>query len=107
MKQIAKMGVSLLGGCCGTTPEHIKAMIDATKDIPDRVPSFKTDTLVTSYSQCVDISDIVVIGERINPTGKKLLKEALRNKDMDYILREGITQKDAGAHILDVNMGLP
>lgn len=107
MKQIAEMGVSLLGGCCGTTPEHIKAMIDATNDIPDKVPSFKTDTLVTSYSQCVDISDIVVIGERINPTGKKLLKEALRNKDMDYILREGITQKDAGAHILDVNMGLP
>lgn len=107
MTEIAKMGVSYLGGCCGTTPAHIKAMIDATKDIEDKVPSYKNDTIVTSYSECVDISSGVVIGERINPTGKKLLKEALRNKDMDYILKEGITQKDAGAHILDVNMGLP
>ena len=107
MREIAQIGVSYLGGCCGTTPEHIKAMIEATKDIEAKIPEFKHDTLVCSYSQTVDISSGVVIGERINPTGKKLLKEALRNNDIDYIIREGINQKDAGAHILDVNMGLP
>lgn len=107
MKQIAKMGVSYLGGCCGTTPAHLKAMIEATKDIEDKVPEFKNETIVASYSKSVDLSDGAVIGERINPTGKKLMKEALRNKDMDYVLRQGITQSEAGAHILDVNMGLP
>ena len=107
MREIAQIGVSYLGGCCGTTPEHIEAMIEATKDIDAKIPEFKHDTLVCSYSQTVDISSGVVIGERINPTGKKLLKEALRNNDIDYIIREGINQKDAGAHILDVNMGLP
>lgn len=107
MKQIAKMGVSYLGGCCGTTPAHLKAMIEATKDIEDKVPEFKNETIVASYSKSVDLSEGAVIGERINPTGKKLMKEALRNKDMDYVLRQGITQSEAGAHILDVNMGLP
>ena len=105
--QIAKMGVSYLGGCCGTTPAHLKAMIEATKDIEDKVPEFKNETIVASYSKSVDLSEGAVIGERINPTGKKLMKEALRNKDMDYVLRQGITQTEAGAHILDVNMGLP
>lgn len=107
MTQIAKMGVSYLGGCCGTTPAHLKAMIEATKDIEDKVPEFKSETIVASYSKSVDLSEGAVIGERINPTGKKLMKEALRNKDMDYVLRQGITQTEAGAHILDVNMGLP
>lgn len=107
MQKIADMGVSYLGGCCGTTPEHISAMINATKNIEAKVPEYKNDTIVASYSKCVCIDDGVVIGERINPTGKKLLKEALRNKDMDYIIRQGITQAEAGAHILDVNMGLP
>ena len=107
MTQIAKMGVSYLGGCCGTTPAHLKAMIEATKDIEDKVPEFKNETIVASYSKSVNLSEGAVIGERINPTGKKLMKEALRNKDMDYVLRQGITQSEAGAHILDVNMGLP
>ena len=107
MTQIAKMGVSYLGGCCGTTPAHLKAMIEATKDIEDKVPEFKNETIVASYSKSVDLSEGAVIGERINPTGKKPMKEALRNKDMDYVLRQGITQSEAGAHILDVNMGLP
>lgn len=108
MVQIAEIGVSYLGGCCGTTPEHIKALINKTKSIPDSVPEFKHTTLVSSYSQCVELGEKgKVIGERINPTGKKLLKQALRDNDMDYILREGITQKDCGAHILDVNVGLP
>lgn len=108
MVEIAKIGVSFLGGCCGTTPEHIYSMIEATKNIKDVAPKYKTKTIVTSYSEYVDFSEkSIIIGERINPTGKKLLKEALHNHDIDYILREGIAQKDAGADILDVNMGLP
>lgn len=108
MAQIADLGVSYLGGCCGTTPAHIKALIEKTKNIPDVPPSKKNFTFVTSYSQSVELGKkSAVIGERINPTGKKLLKQALRDRDMDYILREGISQKDCGAHILDVNVGLP
>lgn len=108
MAEIAEIGVSFLGGCCGTTPEHIKALIEKTKNIPDQIPEKKNHTVVTSYSQAVEIgAKSVVIGERINPTGKKLLKQALRDNDMDYILREGISQRDSGAHILDVNVGLP
>lgn len=108
MFEIAKIGVSILGGCCGTTPAHIKAMIARCKDIPDSVPEKKNDTVVCSYSTSVSIGKKpVVIGERINPTGKKLFKEALRNNDMDYILKEGLSQYDKGAHILDVNVGLP
>lgn len=108
MAQIADLGVSYLGGCCGTTPAHIKALIEKTKNIADIPPSKKNFTFVTSYSQSVELGEkSAVIGERINPTGKKLLKQALRDRDMDYILREGISQKDCGAHILDVNVGLP
>lgn len=108
MAQIADLGVSYLGGCCGTTPAHIKALIEKTKNIPGVPPSKKDFTFVTSYSQSVELGEkSAVIGERINPTGKKLLKQALRDRDMDYILREGISQKDCGAHILDVNVGLP
>lgn len=108
MAQIADLGVSYLGGCCGTTPAHIKALIEKTKNIPDIPPSKKNFTFVTSYSQSVELGEkSAVIGERINPTGKKLLKQALRDRDMDYILRECISQKDCGAHILDVNVGLP
>ncbi|MFR5876659.1 MAG: homocysteine S-methyltransferase family protein [Eubacterium sp.] len=108
MSEIAQIGVCCLGGCCGTTPEHIKALIEKTKDIPSVIPEKKNRTYVTSYSQCVELGKkSAVIGERINPTGKKLLKQALRDNDMDFILREGITQRDCGAHILDVNVGLP
>lgn len=108
MAQIAEIGVCYLGGCCGTTPEHIKALVERTKDIPSVVPEKKNFTFVTSYSECVQLGEeSKIIGERINPTGKKLLKQALRDNDMEYILKEGITQKECGAHILDVNMGLP
>lgn len=108
MLEIAKLGVSYLGGCCGTTPQHIKKMIAFCRDIPDSVPERKTDTVVSSYSTSVTIGGKPkIIGERINPTGKKLFKEALRNHDMDYIMKEGLSQQDKGAHILDVNVGLP
>lgn len=108
MKKIAEIGVSYLGGCCGTNPEHIKKMIRLCRDIPANIPEKKCYSLVSSYSETVEFSEKpVIIGERINPTGKKLFKEALRRKDIDYIIREGMAQKDAGAHILDVNVGLP
>lgn len=105
---ILKNGASTLGGCCGTTPEHIKAMIDLCKNEKITEIEKKNYTAVSSYSKTIEfIEKPVIIGERINPTGKKLLKEALRNNDMDYIYREGVSQADAGAHILDVNVGLP
>lgn len=108
MLEIARLGVSYLGGCCGTTPEHIKEMIALCKDIPDSVPQKKNDTVVSSYSTAVTIGKKpVIIGERINPTGKKLFKEALRNNDIDYVIKEGLSQQEKGAHILDVNVGLP
>ena len=108
MKEIAKLGVSYLGGCCGTTPEHIRQMIALCMDIPANVPESKNYCLVSSYSETVDLGEKPkIIGERINPTGKKLFKEALRRNDIDYIIKEGIAQRDAGAHILDVNVGLP
>ena len=106
--QILKNGACALGGCCGTTPDHIKAMIDLCKNKQIHKIEKKQITAVTSYSKTVIFQDKpIIIGERINPTGKKMLKEALRNKDMDYIYREGVTQADAGADILDVNVGLP
>lgn len=108
MKEIAELGVSYLGGCCGTTPEHIRQMISLCKGIPASVPEPKNYCLVSSYSETVDLGEKPkIIGERINPTGKKLFKEALRRNDIDYIIKEGIAQRDAGAHILDVNVGLP
>ncbi|MCH5316189.1 MAG: homocysteine S-methyltransferase family protein [Eubacterium sp.] len=108
MAEIAKLGVSVLGGCCGTTPEHIKSMISLCKGIEDNVPEKKNATVVTSYSCSVELGGKpVIIGERINPTGKKLFKEALRNNDMDYAVKEGLAQQEKGAHILDVNVGLP
>ncbi len=106
--QILKNGACALGGCCGTTPDHIKAMIDLCKTEKIEKISKKQITAVTSYSKTVIFENKpIIIGERINPTGKKMLKEALRNNDMDYIYREGVTQADAGADILDVNVGLP
>lgn len=108
MKKAADIGVSYLGGCCGTTPEHIKAMIEACRNIPANVPEKKAYSFVSSYSKTVALGKKpVIIGERINPTGKKLFKEALRWNDIEYIIKEGLTQTDAGAHILDVNVGLP
>lgn len=106
--EILKNGACALGGCCGTTPDHIKAMIDLCKNEPIEKINKKQITAVTSYSKTVIFENKpIIIGERINPTGKKMLKEALRNNDMDYIYREGVTQADAGADVLDVNVGLP
>ena len=108
MTKIAKAGAHVLGGCCGTTPDHIRAEIAACRDIPFREPVRKHRTVVSSFSKTVEIGQVPqLVGERINPTGKKRLQQALREEDMDYILSQAIEQEEAGAHILDVNVGLP
>ena len=113
LKNFAK-GVSLLGGCCGTTPGHIKAVADKIKSkglkISDADRSLENNTYICSYNKALQIGGSAgprIIGERINPTGKKKCKEALQNKDMNFILSEAESQINGGAHILDVNTGLP
>ena len=101
-------GVRIAGGCCGTTPAYIAALTEKTKDITPVPLAKKKHTVVSSYTHAVTFGrDPILIGERINPTGKKRLKEALRAGDMDYILNEGLRQQEAGVQVLDVNVGLP
>ena len=108
MEELIRAGLWIAGGCCGTTPAHMKAMIDRCKDLEHHPVTKKDRTLVCGTSKTVEIGrDPVIIGERINPTGKKKFKEALRSHDIEYIVREGIKQQDSGAHVLDVNVGLP
>ena len=108
MREIAEMGVFMMGGCCGTTPEHIRKLKAACDDLPVQLPEKKGRTVICSYATTVEFgSKPVIIGERINPTGKKKFKQALRDHDMEYILKEGVAQQDNGAHVLDVNVGLP
>lgn len=108
MEEIVRMGAVITGGCCGTTPDHIHAMVELTKGIPVQMPQKKHRTVISSYSQAVVFDKkTVIIGERINPTGKSKFKQALRDHNLEYILREGVTQQDNGADVLDVNVGLP
>ena len=108
MVKIVEAGACLVGGCCGTTPEYIRRTVEKTASMPYRLPEKKTHTVVSSYTHAVRIGEgPVLIGERINPTGKARFKQALREGDIDYILNEGVRQQEAGAHILDVNVGLP
>ncbi len=108
--ELVAEGVRVAGGCCGTTPAYIAALsaeIAARGLLPAPIVK-KTDTVVSSYTHAVTFGDApVLIGERINPTGKKRFKEAIAAHDMGYILGEGIRQEEAGVHILDVNVGLP
>ncbi len=106
-RELAQAGAWLLGGCCGTTPEHIRAMVAACREVtPASVPPV-TETWISSGSEavCLDHGP-VVIGERINPTGKKRMQEALRTGDVNYLLKEAVNQSAAGAAVLDVNVGL-
>lgn len=107
MVDFYQLGSAVLGGCCGTTPAHIQAMTGllAGKPVVSRPPVCRT--VVCSSAKLVTIDQPRVIGERINPTGKKRFQEALKNNDIDYILRQAIEQAEAGAEILDVNVGLP
>ena len=105
---LVKKGVRIAGGCCGTTPEYIKATVEACKGIEPTAIQKKNITCVSSYTHAVAFGDSpILIGERINPTGKKRFKEALKAHDIGYILKEGISEQEKGVHILDVNVGLP
>lgn len=102
------MGANIIGGCCGTDPSYISLLAKALSGKTRKPEEFKNNTVVSSYSHTVEIGKRpVIIGERINPTGKKLIKKALAENDIDYLLKEGIEQQKCGAHILDVNCGLP
>ena len=108
MCDIVRSGATIIGGCCGTTPAHIGKTVEKTKNLPFSLPEKKNHTLVSSYTHAVEIGkNPVIIGERINPTGKKRFKEALRENDIGYILNEGLAQNKKGVEILDVNVGLP
>ena len=108
MDKITDFGtVKLVGGCCGTTPDYIRALKDVIDNKSYKKAEIKIDTAVCSATTAVEINQPRIIGERINPTGKKLFKQALINNDIDYILSQAISQVKAGADILDVNVGLP
>ncbi|WP_373877517.1 homocysteine S-methyltransferase family protein [Tepidanaerobacter syntrophicus] len=107
-KKIAEKGAIILGGCCGTTSDHIKALRNAISGLKPVKRHVKPMTAVSSFSKTVIIGDgVTVIGEKLNPTGRKRLQTALKSGDMEYVLRQALLQQDAGAHILNVNAGLP
>ena len=112
MEDFLKLGIELIGGCCGTTPEYIEGLAKIAAKFGgtegSAKPSEEKKTLqVCSGNTVVTVDHVTVIGERINPTGKKRLKQALLDEDFDYILSQAIEQIDAGAEILDVNVGVP
>lgn len=106
--ELISEGVRIAGGCCGTTPEYIRTLTDNVKKVAVQPIIPKKDTCIASYSNAVFFGeDPLLIGERINPTGKKRFKQALIDREIDYILSEGIRQQESGVHILDVNVGIP
>lgn len=101
-------GVRIVGGCCGTTPEYIKKVCELTCDMRPKEIEKKTYSVCTSYNKAVFFGEKpILIGERINPTGKKRFKQALLENDIGYILQEAVNQQAKGVHVLDVNVGLP
>lgn len=107
IEKISALGVKLFGGCCGTNPDFIAAVAKRLKGKKPVSVSREIPAAVCSASRVVELDTVRIIGERINPTGKKLFKEALKRRDLDYIMRQAIDQTSAGAEILDVNVGLP
>ncbi|MBQ5884377.1 MAG: homocysteine S-methyltransferase family protein, partial [Clostridia bacterium] len=106
--KLIKKGLRVVGGCCGTTPDYIKALTEKSKDLKPVEIENKNLTVVSSYTKAVKfLNSPILIGERINPTGKKRFKQALIENDISYILNEGVSQQEKGVHILDVNVGLP
>ena len=106
VKEFVEMGVAIIGGCCGTDPSFIKA-ISELKGTTVKKRAKYVKSFVTSGSKIVYIENVKIIGERLNPTGKKALKEAIINEDYDYMVNMAISEEENGADILDVNMGLP
>ncbi|MEG2184011.1 MAG: homocysteine S-methyltransferase family protein [Cloacibacillus sp.] len=107
VKEFAQSGVRFVGGCCGTDPEYIRLTKEAVADVTPTEICAPRRCQICSPSKVICFDAITVIGERLNPTGKKTLQAALRAHDMDYVLREAIGEEEQGAQVLDVNMGLP
>lgn len=108
LSSLVDMGVRVVGGCCGTTPEYIASLSSAVKDKKPCPVEEKNLSVVSSFARAVYFGKTpALIGERINPNGKPRFKEALRENDISYIVKEGISQEECGVHILDVNVGLP
>ncbi len=108
MREIIALGARAAGGCCGTNPAYIKTLIEQTRGMVPVPITKKKRSVISSYTHAVSFGGApVLIGERINPTGKKRFKEALRERDIGYILKEALAQQEHGAHALDVNVGLP
>lgn len=108
LELIARAGANILGGCCGTEPDFIRETVLKTAEIPLNPNKDKNISAVSSYTHAVVIDqEPILIGERINPTGKPKFRQALRDGNISYILEQAVTQVDAGAHLLDINVGLP
>lgn len=107
MAECAEIGVRFVGGCCGTTPEYIKALSEKLKGKKCARRVISPAARLCSATKIVELGEVRVIGERINPTGKKRFQQALKDGDMDYVLAQGLAQMEAGADILDVNVGIP
>jgi len=108
MEAAIAAGACIIGGCCGTTPEHIAALYQHLQRQAPKAPTAKERSVISSYGQVVTFGGpSKIIGERLNPTGKKRLKQALKENDIDYLLQETYNQELQGAHILDVNVGMP
>ena len=108
MVRMAELGASVLGGCCGTTPEYIKKTVELTESLTVTRREVSDECRICSYTHALTLGHRpLLIGERINPTGKPKLKEALRSDNMSYVVSEAISEEESGAHILDVNVGLP
>ena len=107
MKPYRELGLFAAGGCCGTTPEFIQLLNGVFADCRPGRPDHPMKSVVCSPMDCVDVDGITVVGERINPTGKKRFQQALREGDMNYVLEQAVSQTEAGAQILDVNVGAP
>lgn len=109
VRDMLDAGVTVIGGCCGTTPAYIAGEKDLLAGRTPTVRDVCRDFAVTSSQRLVSLpaGHVGVIGERINPTGKRRMKEALRSGNYDYVMQEAISQTDAGAQVLDVNAGLP
>jgi 5-methyltetrahydrofolate--homocysteine methyltransferase len=107
-KKLMNKGIQIIGGCCGTTDEYIRKLNNSRKQIPFKPVFDKNFSFISSYSKTYDVSkNIHIIGERINPTGKKKLRQAIIEENMEYITNLALKQKEEGAEILDVNMGVP
>ena len=107
MVDVVGAGVSIVGGCCGTNPDYIRALHDAVHTMMPGARDIHHGSFLCTPTMPLEISGVRVIGERINPTGKKRFQQALLAGDLDYIVDVAIAQVDAGAPILDVNVGYP